>query len=62
MNKVFKKRSVDPRPLNQLVVSRSDKLAEETTDDRYEALVVTRWARRAGLMADSHNVLWPHIK
>lgn len=62
MNKVLKKHSVDPRPLNQLVVSRTDKLAEEETDDRHEALVVTRWARRAGLLANGHNVLWSHIK
>ena len=62
MNKVYRKHRVDPRPLNQLIVSRSDKLAEETTEDRYEELVVTRWARRAGLMGDTHNLRWPHIK
>ena len=52
MNKVYKKHCVDPHPENSLVVSRTDKLADAAVDE-YEALVVTRWARRAGLLGDT---------
>jgi len=61
MNKV-KKKCVDSHSGNTLIVTRSDELAVSLHDDRYDSLVATRWARRAGLLGNVHPLTAVAIK
>lgn len=62
MNKVGNIHRVDPHSENALVVTRMDKLDGVLYDERYEELVAMRWARKAGLMGNTHPLELAVIK